>query len=317
MEYDIDGYDFESVNLEDRGSTRGVGIYFRKCLKCSKVDTLSVMGENSYIPREVISICLNLEDNKKLILSNIYRSPHSTTKENNAINEFFKSFCDLKHEHQIILGDFNRKDIDWEIAMSTSESDNLFIEAAMDSFLTQHISTPTRGRGTNNPSLIDLIFTSNEDNIDNVSLHAPLGKSDHSLIKFIYRCQLEKLEDKIVWNYAKADFKKMKMKLDIDWDAFFDDSNDDVDLAWEMFKNKYNEAESECVPKKIISTSKKRFSFPLDRKTLAHRKKKHKLWKRYLTTKDAKIYEDYCKCRNQVRRMTRKALKSREKNIAG
>ena len=144
MEYDIDGYDFESVNLEDRGSTRGVGIYFRKWLKCSKVDTLSVMGENSYIPREVISICLNLEDNKKLILSNIYRSPHSTTKENNAINEFFKSFCDLKHEHQIILGDFNRKGIDWEIAMSTSESDNLFIEAAMDSFLTQHVEQTIR-----------------------------------------------------------------------------------------------------------------------------------------------------------------------------
>ena len=69
--------------------------------------------------------------------------------------------------------------------MSTSEEDTEFIEATMDSFLTQHISTPTRGRGTNTPSLIDLVFTSNEDSIDDISIHAPLGKSDHSLIKFI------------------------------------------------------------------------------------------------------------------------------------
>ena len=79
---------------------------------------------------------------------------------------------------------------------------------------------------------------------------------------------------------------------------------------------KYNEVEQECIPRKVVSTSKKRFSIPLDRKTLACRKKKYRLWKRYLTTKDAKIYEEYCKCRNQVRRMSRKSLISREKNIA-
>ena len=41
VEYKIVGYEFESVNLKDRGSTRGVRVYFRK------------------------SLCLNLEKNKK------------------------------------------------------------------------------------------------------------------------------------------------------------------------------------------------------------------------------------------------------------
>ena len=136
VEYMIDGYEFESVNLKDRGSTRVAGIYSRKSLKCSKVDAFNI----------VISICLNLEKNKKLILSNIYRSPHSTAEENKNINNFFRSFSRLKHHHQIIIGDFNRKDINWETALPISEDECEFIEATMDSFLTQHVSTPTRGR---------------------------------------------------------------------------------------------------------------------------------------------------------------------------
>ena len=36
VEYKNDGYEFESVKLKDRGSTKGVGTYFRKSLKCSK-----------------------------------------------------------------------------------------------------------------------------------------------------------------------------------------------------------------------------------------------------------------------------------------
>ena len=176
VEYMIDDYNFEPANLEDRGSTRGVAIYYRKSLNCSKIDTTKIMGGSEFAPREVISISMNLENNKKLIFSNIYRSPHSTAEDNRNINKFFRSFSLLKHEHQVILGDFNRKSIDWVTAMSASDDDCEFIEATRDSFLTQHVSTPTRGRGTNDPSLIDLVFTSNEENIESINMHAPLGK---------------------------------------------------------------------------------------------------------------------------------------------
>ena len=64
VEYKIDGFEFKSVNLKYRGSTRGIGIYFRKSLKCSKVYTFNITGENTSVPREVI-ICFNLEKNKK------------------------------------------------------------------------------------------------------------------------------------------------------------------------------------------------------------------------------------------------------------
>ena len=95
----------------------------------------------------------------------------------------------------MILGDFNRKSIDWVTAMSVSDDDNEFIEATRNSFLTQQLSTPTRGRGTNEPSLIDLVFTSNEESIESINMHAPLGNSDHSFTNILFRCQPEKQVD--------------------------------------------------------------------------------------------------------------------------
>ena len=147
-------------------------------------------------------------------------------------------------------------------------------------------------------------------------MHAPLGKKDHSFIKMLSRCQLEKQVDKLVCNNVNADFKKMNEKLDINWDTFFEDCKDDVNVAWEMFLQKYNEAERECIHRKVVKTSTKIFSIPLDRETLVKRKKKYRLWERYLNTKDAETYEEYCKCRNQLQRLARKSVKSREMNIA-
>ena len=64
---------------------------------------------------------------------------------------------------------------------------------------------------------------------------------------------------------------------------------------------------------KFVKTSRKRFSIPLDRKTLADRKEKCRLWKRYPNTKDAEIYEEYCECRNQLRRLTRMNIAKKAK----
>ena len=54
----------------------------------------------------------------------------------------------------------------------------------------------------------------------------------------------------------------------------------------------------------------------MNRKTLGKKKKKYRLWKRYLELKDADVYKQYFTCRNQLRRLTRKAAKEHEKNIA-
>ena len=56
-----------------------------------------------------------------------------------------------------------------------------FIETIKDCFLFQHIDKPTRVRGNDEPSLIDLLLTNEELQVSNTVHHAQLGKSDHSL----------------------------------------------------------------------------------------------------------------------------------------
>ena len=137
------------------------------------------------------------------------------------------------------------------------------------------------------------------------------------MIKIKYRSTPEKIPDKIVCNYLKDDYEKMKKMLNINWKDYFKDCGDNVDQVWEKFVKKYHEADKECVPRKIVKTRIRTFSYKLDRKTLSKRKRKYRLWKRYMDTKDGKVYADYCRCRNQVRRSTRKAWKIHEQNIAG
>lgn len=60
-----------------------------------------------------------------------------------------------------------------------------FIESIRDCFLYQHVISPTRGRGSDNPSVIDLVLTSEEEIISELNINPPLGKSDHSVIDFI------------------------------------------------------------------------------------------------------------------------------------
>ena len=95
--------------------------------------------------------------------------------------------------------------------------------------------------------------------------------------------------------------------MDIDWDKLLGDCKDDVNTQWEVFHNKYKQAEYACVPKRILKTSKKKFSVPLDKRTLAKRRRKHRLWQWFLESEDGKVYTEYRRCSNQLRRLTRKA----------
>ena len=273
-EYKIEDFEFEVVNFDEKNSTRGVGMYIHKGIPYTKLD----MTKSNI--KEILSISITMEDQKRLIISNIYRSPNSSPEESNFINNHLKNLRTTYYEQHLILGDFNRKNIDWDSVSSASSDDNAFIEATRDGFLTQLISHPTRARGTDQPSLIDLLLTSNAECIESLALDAPYGKSDHSIIKFTYRCKPESQPDKIICKYEKADFEKMKNYLDIDWEQYLLDCGEDIDKMWDKFSHRYFAAEKEYVPRTIVKSGKKPFSYSLDRKTLAIRKRKYRLWKR-------------------------------------
>ena len=74
----------------------------------------------------------------------------------------------------MIMGDFNFHNINWE-TISMHESENsytyLFLESIRYTYLYQHTFEPTRGRMSNEPHILDLILTPDEDDIIEVCVH--------------------------------------------------------------------------------------------------------------------------------------------------
>ena len=109
----------------------------------------------------------------------------------------------------------------------------------------------TRQRGSNEPSTLDLLFTNDENMVTNLEYLAPLGRSDHTILKFTLTCYAEEEAPKIRVSYDRGDYTKFNEKMiNIDWDEKFSACPDDVSEQVDIFEKAYNEFEAECVPRK-------------------------------------------------------------------
>ena len=74
--------------------------------------------------------------------------------------------------------------------MSETSVDFWFIEALRDSYLYQYITQPTKIRQGQEPSILDLIVTNEEGMVEGMKYLNPLGKSDHIILCFDFRCDI-------------------------------------------------------------------------------------------------------------------------------
>ena len=112
----------------------------------------------------------------------VYRSPSATQDEDNEMLQTIESVT--SNELVLILGDFNAPEIDWELEYAPENSfGESLLELIHRHALTQHVRQDTRWRLNQNPSLLDLIISRSENDINSVEIAAPLGKSDHGVLK--------------------------------------------------------------------------------------------------------------------------------------
>ena len=57
--------------------------------------------------------------------------------------------------------------------------------------MSQHVTDPTRARRSNNPSVLDLIISNDDDIIGDVEHLSPLRRSDHCIITFEIMCTIK------------------------------------------------------------------------------------------------------------------------------
>ena len=311
-ELQIDGYEMFHNDF-NVNKTRGVVIYVHKSIEAQHVEVESQVNDSVFL-----KITLNNSD--QLLLGCIYR--HQTDDEGK--EKFLSMMSRLpydKYTHTLLTGDFNFRNIDWSIWESSSSKpqdlDNRFIEIVRDAYLYQHVKTPTRCRTGNTPSCLDLVFTNEEGMVSDIEISSPLGKGDHACITFWFNCYVHfKKVQFQKYMYDNGDYEAIRKELNIDWEEELKSRNT-VNEKWNYIAKKIHTSTNTHIPKCKSTPSKRlKYNTPLDAKSLAKIKKKHQAWKKYMASRESEHYRDYCKYRNQVRNITKKARKEQEKGVA-
>jgi hypothetical protein len=145
-----------------------------------------------------------------------------------------EDLCCKSVGYLLLAGDFNFRDIDSESYTSTLNCDasKTFIKVIQNCLLTHHVS---QARGTNVPSLLDLVFT-NDLFVAEVHYLAPLGKSDQAVIKVCCKFESEYTAHTPSYNFNRGDYGRLCEFLDIDWNSVIGQCGT-IEAAWQCFKS--------------------------------------------------------------------------------
>ena len=188
-----------------------------------------------------------------------------------------------------------------------------------DSFLYQHVSEPTNYRATQNPTLIDLVFTNEEGMVKNLIHEQPVGKSHHVCIYFDYLCYTENQasQNEVRYNYMKANYDEMR-KFMTEQHISEHIATKSVEEAGAYLYKLFQTAMNEHVPRKKCKAKydgktkppwwSKAASDKIDEKKLAFEK-----WNR---SQDQDDWIKYAKIRNECKNACRWAKRGYEKNLA-
>ena len=78
----------------------------------------------------------------------------------------------------------------------------------------------TRFRVNQQPSVLDLIMSNEEDMVVNLEYLSPLGASDHKVLTFQFNCYCRYTKNSSTcthFNYYKGNYESMRHGLKIDW----------------------------------------------------------------------------------------------------
>ena len=304
----LPNYNIYHQNL-DIQEGRGLIILTNKGLEVIEIEMKTKFKEN-------LTIQIKLRGSDKLTICCCYRSPNSTRENNETLLDLFDNLDSANQSHLLILGDFNYGGISWET--SIEESSGTTQEQALknkieDLFWTQVVTKPTRQRGNDTPSLLDLAITNDINMIANLTHESPLGSSDHEVLILDFLCYL--LPDRPTIsrpNLTRANIEGIRDCLRLNWESLLQDK--DADTQWKIISSHINSAQENLIPK-IQKSYKKRIT-PYNNSIRKEINKKHRAWTRYIETKDPNKLIEYKRQRNKVRKITRAERREMELKLS-
>jgi ribonucleases P/MRP protein subunit RPP40 len=302
MGYRLFRKDREKNSEAGKGRGGGVLLYIRDDL--TAVDVSSEKDKKN----ESLWVKINEEggEDDSVVIGVCYRSPASSKEESNSImnsitEQVAKARC-------IVMGDFNYADIDWKLWQAGSLGRD-FMDRAHDLFLTQHVEEGTRGG-----NVLDLVFSTEPDMVEDVKVLSPVANSDHNTVLWEVTLRTEVEERKqVAYDYGRGEYRKVIEEMrGVDWEKEFEGK--DVKKMWTFFLKRLLGCREKYVPKR---KDKKRVRPRWMRKGIAKLiKKRKRKWEKYIEWPTVSARMDYNKVRNKVTSEIRRTKKNFEQKLA-
>ncbi|CAL4095679.1 unnamed protein product [Meganyctiphanes norvegica] len=190
---------------------------------------------------------------RSLLFACFYRPPNSSPQYNLNINTAINNLTQIDTDQCLICGDFNYPKIDWpnHLVLANDDSfEQLFYDECQNSFLQQHVSEFTRQRGEDDPSVLDLVFSKNEFEIEEIRYESPIGKSDHSVLAFNFKLEGDLILDEVELTKKKffqADYTQINDNFKLNnWSVAMLER--DLQDKWDFLLHSYINIIDELVP---------------------------------------------------------------------
>ena len=214
-----------------------------------------------------------------------YRPPDSTQINDKALYSLINKVG--QEQNVVIMGDFNFSELDWG-KMESIDYSHPFLECIGDNFMSQLVDEPTRGS-----NYLDLVLTSDEDLVQEVTVGEHFATSDHNVVKFniIIKGDSNYSENK-TFNYYKADYNEIRnYAITLNLEEKIDFYSGNVDNAWNIIKDDIIQMRNKFIPLNKASKNKSKW---VTRKVTRSRRAKKKAWNKYVKNgRDPKLYKIY------------------------
>ena len=160
-----------------------------------------------------------------------------------------------------------------------------------------------------------MVFTNSEDIINDISVIAGLGKSDHHCLIIDLNLLPQNSPNVNKRNFRKTDVDRLKNLLsECHWDSELE--NKSVNETWNVIKDKINEAIEESTPLIRTNSNSKKGKTTMSKETLDIVREKHRLFRQWQKTRSPEDEAAYKKANNKARKECRNDDKRAEKKVA-
>ena len=299
-EINIDEYNFVRKDRTNNQKSRGGGVIIYVSNSLKFIDTTSALSSN--IDHIWIKV---LYTHSKSINVGLFYRPQDTSDDE--IKFLITNLTRVKTENTIVLGDFNYGDINWK-KLTSGTLGKKFLKEVMNAGLHQCVKGKTRGL-----NILDLVLVYEKSLIQKVDILAPLGKSDHNVLKVQVNILLKKpVKNITLYKYKKANYNILKELLEeVDWDKKL--STNSVNDVWEFLKTMLKDFKDKHIPSIIKNVNK---DAPwMNKKVKKLIKKRNNLFKRYKRSCQNYVKIRYTVMRNLVTKQIRLAKRKYEEKI--